>query len=95
MKEKSAVDVYNSPISNKDYSKPGEEEEKYETEVFDLRVMRGLLPYLVHVGILWGGTLFVMQVERWALFGIPIALTLAYPFHTLSVRMALCKGKPG
>ena len=59
----------------------------------DPRMRRGLAPYLLHANILWGGSYTAWSAGVPPLLAIPAALTAAYPFHTLSLRLALEKSE--
>ena len=59
----------------------------------DPRFWRGLAPYLLHANILWGGSFTAVSAGLPPLLAIPVALTAAYPFHTLSIRLVLDKSE--
>ena len=50
---------------------------------------RGVIPYLIHHSLLWGCIYLGVFSHIPKLASISLSLTVPYPFHTISVRMAL------
>ena len=59
-----------------------------ESIPFNWKNIRGIGAYLAHTTILWGGFFALKSISVPSLLALPLCLTAAFPFHTISVRMA-------